>query len=59
MSPKFSEGEDVEKLESELKALLGNGWELDAEQIQLQKTYYFKTYTNVLVRDTIRHPSPA
>ena len=50
MQPKFSQGEDENKVGAELKALLGNGWALDADQIQLEKTYYFKTYTKVLVR---------
>jgi len=49
MPAKFSEGQDEEILELELRTLLGNGWQLDAEGIRIEKTFYFKTYTKVLV----------
>ncbi|KAF2476781.1 transcriptional coactivator/pterin dehydratase [Lindgomyces ingoldianus] len=48
MQPKISEGQDESKVKAELEVLLENGWELNGEQIQLGKTYYFKTYTKVL-----------
>ena len=50
MSPQFSSGADERKLSEELDALLKEGWTLDEEQMGLKKTFYFKTYTKVLVR---------
>jgi hypothetical protein len=52
MDPKISEGENEAQVKADLKALLENGWKLDEEQIQLEKTYYFKTYTKVAVSKT-------
>jgi 4a-hydroxytetrahydrobiopterin dehydratase len=49
MQPKISKGQDESKVTTELQALLENGWKLNDEQIQLEKTYHFKTYTKVLV----------
>jgi pterin-4a-carbinolamine dehydratase len=53
----FSKGEDEETLRAEVGALQENGWTLNQEQAQLEKTYYFKTYTKVLVRRTQRTPN--
>lgn len=39
-------------MKAELDALLENGWKLDEEQIRLEKTYHFKTYTKVAVSKT-------
>ena len=52
MQPKFSEGQDESKVMAELEALVEGGWKLDGEQIGIQRTYHFKTYTKVLVGDT-------
>ena len=49
MQIKVSEGQDGAKMEAELKMLTETGWKLDEEQIGVRKTYYFKTYTKVLV----------
>jgi len=49
MQAKFSEGEDAAKLGAEVETLLNNGWMLEDEQ-KLLKTYYFKTYTKVMVK---------
>ncbi|KAL2056471.1 hypothetical protein ABVK25_003495 [Lepraria finkii] len=48
MQPKFSEGQDESKVMAELEALVEGGWKLDEEQIGIQRTYHFKTYTKVL-----------
>lgn len=48
MDPKISEGENEAQVKDDLGALLENGWILDKDQIQLEKTYNFKTYTKVL-----------
>ncbi|KAL8716435.1 MAG: hypothetical protein Q9220_000342 [cf. Caloplaca sp. 1 TL-2023] len=50
MSPKFAEGQDTQALTERLNVLTSSGWTLDAEEIRLQKTYWLKTYTKVLVR---------
>lgn len=52
MQPKFSEGQDESKVMAELEALVESGWKLDEEQIGVQRTYHFKTYTKVLVGDS-------
>src|SRR5450755_1895175 len=52
MQPRFSEGQDESKMMAELRALVENGWKLDAEQIGVQKTYHFNVYTKVLVGDS-------
>ena len=49
MPPQISEGQNATQVNAELEALLDNGWKLDEEQIQLEKTYHFKTYTKVAV----------
>ena len=59
MEPKISKGQDESKVKTELQALLENGWKLNDEQIQLEKTYHFKTYTKVLVRDPIHCHKPS
>jgi hypothetical protein len=52
MEPKFSPGEDGSKLTRETKALLEARWELTDTQMGLEKTFYFKTWTKVLVGDS-------
>ena len=53
MQPKFSEGQDQSQVLANLKDLVqNNGWQLDEEQIGIQKTYHLRTYTNVIVRDS-------
>lgn len=48
---KISAGHDEGKVTAEAKTLLENGWKSDEEEMGLQKTYYFKTYTKALVVD--------
>jgi 4a-hydroxytetrahydrobiopterin dehydratase len=50
MEPKFSPGADESKLMDETNALIDAKWTLDKEQMGVEKTYYFKTYTKALVR---------
>lgn len=50
---KIGAGQDDEKVTAEAKILLENGWESDEEEMGLQKTYYFKTYTKALVVATL------
>jgi len=38
-----------DRIRADLHVLLENGWKLDEERIQLEKTYNFKTYTKVAV----------
>jgi 4a-hydroxytetrahydrobiopterin dehydratase len=57
MQPKIPEGQDEAKIKGELEALIQNGWKLDEEQIRLEKTYYFKTYTKVIVRESLHCPT--
>ena len=52
MNPKFSPGVDEKRLSGEVDALLKDGWTLDEEQIGLEKTFYFKTYTKCMVHTT-------
>ena len=47
---KISEMQDESKVKAETKALLEKGWRLDDEEVGLQKTYHFKTYTKALVK---------
>lgn len=56
---KFSKGEDEDKMKAELAALLENGWKLDPKQAGLEKTFYLKTYTKVLVRYIFHQRDPA
>jgi len=49
MQPKFSEGADESQLMTETETLLEGEWKLDEEQMGVEKTYYFKTYTKALV----------
>jgi len=56
MQPKVSEGQEESTVMRKLNALVKNGWELDEDQIGVQKTYHLKTYTKVLVGNvTNRH----
>lgn len=48
MQPKLSK-QDESEVTPELNSLIESGWKLDEEQIGVQKTYHFKTYTKVLV----------
>jgi pterin-4a-carbinolamine dehydratase len=50
MSAVFSAGEDEAKMKEELQSLQETGWILDEDCMGIKKTYYFKTYTKVLVR---------
>jgi hypothetical protein len=50
MSAVFSAGEDEAKMKEELQSLQETGWILDEDYMGIKKTYYFKTYTKVLVR---------
>lgn len=52
MPTKFSNGENGEELDAELKKLLNEGWSLDKSESGIEKTYHFKTYTKVLVRNS-------
>jgi 4a-hydroxytetrahydrobiopterin dehydratase len=52
MQLKIAEGQNDSQVKAEVEALLAKGWKLDEDQIQLEKTYYFKIYTKVLVRDS-------
>jgi 4a-hydroxytetrahydrobiopterin dehydratase len=52
IEPKFSPRADERKLMGETKALIEAKWTLDKEQMGIEKTYYFKTYTKALVRDS-------
>ncbi len=55
MEPIFSAGEDESQLTKDMKALLGANWKLDEERMGIEKTYYFKTWTKVLVGDSQYH----
>jgi len=51
MNAKFSPGEDGDQLTKETKTLLEETkWRLTDAQTGLEKTFYFKTFTKVLVR---------
>jgi predicted DNA-binding ArsR family transcriptional regulator len=54
ISPKIAEGQNDAEVKADLEALIENGWKLNEDQIQLEKTYHFKTYTKVAVRQTNR-----
>lgn len=54
MPPQISEGQNATQVNAELKALLENGWKLDEEQTQMEKTYHFKIYTKVAVSKSTR-----
>jgi 4a-hydroxytetrahydrobiopterin dehydratase len=49
MNPKISDGEDEVRVKADLKALVNNGWSLNEEQMHIEKTYFFKTWTKVIV----------
>jgi predicted DNA-binding ArsR family transcriptional regulator len=49
ISPKISEGQNDAEMKADLESLIENGWKLNEDQIQLEKTYHFKTYTKVAV----------
>lgn len=46
----ISAGQDEGKVTADAETLLGKGWKPDEEEMGLQKTYYFKTYTKALVK---------
>jgi len=50
----LSKGQDETKVTKEVQNLIENGWSLDGEQMGIRKTYYFKTYTKVLVSNPSR-----
>ncbi|KAF2195981.1 transcriptional coactivator/pterin dehydratase [Delitschia confertaspora ATCC 74209] len=47
MQPKIATGQDEVKVKAELEALVNGGWQLDNEEIQLEKTYHLASYRNV------------
>lgn len=50
MAPKFAPGSDESSMTQKTDALVQqHGWELDAEEMGLRKTFHFKTYTKALV----------
>ena len=50
MAPKFAPGSDESLMTQKTDALVQqHGWELDAEEMGLRKTFHFKTYTKALV----------
>lgn len=49
MTTKFSMGEDEGKLKAETRTLLDNGWLMDKDEMGVEKTYHFKTYTKCQV----------
>ena len=51
--PKFSEGEDGDRLMKETAALLESKWALDEAQQGLEKTFNFPTYAKALVGRSI------
>ncbi|KAF2835003.1 hypothetical protein M501DRAFT_942880 [Patellaria atrata CBS 101060] len=48
-NPQFSSGADKSAMAEEVSALLDAEWKLSDDRIGIEKTYYFKTYTKVLV----------
>jgi hypothetical protein len=54
MSLIISEGQNQAQVKTDIKELIDKDWKLDQEQIQLEKTYYFKTYTKVTVSRALR-----
>ncbi|KAL8882155.1 MAG: hypothetical protein Q9198_000797 [Flavoplaca austrocitrina] len=48
MQLNIADGEDRDKLTREFSALFENGWQLDEDNVGVQKTYHLKTYTKVL-----------
>ncbi|KAK8251955.1 pterin-4-alpha-carbinolamine dehydratase family protein [Phyllosticta capitalensis] len=49
MAPKFAPGSDESSMTQKTDALVQQyGWELDAEEMGLRKTFHFKTYTKAL-----------
>lgn len=49
MQPKIATGQDESKVKAELEGLVDGGWQLDNEEIQLEKTYHLASYRNVKV----------
>ena len=48
--PRISAGQDDEgKVRGDVKRLIANGWELQHDAERIQKTFYFKFYSRVLV----------
>lgn len=52
-TPVFSAGTDESAVAGELRNLYAAQWKLDSKKAGIEKTYYFKTYTKVLVWDEI------
>ena len=50
MQLNIADGEDRDKLTRDFSALFENGWQLDGDNVGVQKIYHLKTYTKVLVR---------
>ncbi|KAF2001608.1 transcriptional coactivator/pterin dehydratase [Amniculicola lignicola CBS 123094] len=48
LQPQIAEGENEVQVRTDLEVLAADGWRFNLEQIQLEKTYNFKTYTKVL-----------
>ena len=49
MSLKICDGQDRNQVAGVVEALLENGWSLNKDQAQLEKTYFLKTYPKVRV----------
>lgn len=52
MHPKIAANQDERKVKAELEELVETGWQLDNEEIQLEKTYHLSSYRNVKVSKT-------
>lgn len=55
MEPRFSEGEDKDRLMIETTALLKSKWTLDEAQQGLEKTFNFPSYAKALVSHSWNH----
>lgn len=55
VQPRFSEGEDGNRLMAETAALLESKWALDETQQGLEKTFNFPTYAKALVSCSLHH----
>jgi pterin-4a-carbinolamine dehydratase len=51
MQPTIAKRQNESKVKAELEELVKGGWQLDDEQIQLEKTYYFASYRLMKVRN--------
>lgn len=49
MQPKIATDQDEGKVRAELEELVDGGWQLDNEEIQLERTYHLSSYRSVKV----------